>query len=365
MTTAITTLTGWVKFVDFDKCSAVPVGFVGELANQFTPVRIADCFGQSFVLNHVFNAQTFTANHLVFVYQLGGQFVGKVAATISNFCLNSGYFLSGFMEIGRAFLFLGKSALGFRQFLFIRCGMARIARFKPVSGNNNVSQTQINAGCFFTNRQWFRLETAEHGHKVAACAVLGDVDGRWFTGKFAAPADIQWLFALGDVDFPIFISKSRLGELCALFAAFFLESRVFSPAIKEVFKCRLLVSQRLLKGDARNVIQPCKFREFLQFSQSCAGRIVINLLTFIVKGVSTPFQDRIIDNPHATKGLRKQFSLFSGWVKALFNGDFFHISQEYHCFCENTINLAVIFDATHQPLFLPAMNDGVSRGVTR
>ena len=274
-----------------------------------------------------------------------------------------------FMEVGRAFLFLGKNSLGFCQFLFIRCGMAWIARFKPVCGDNKVGQTQINTGCFFTNRQWFRLETAEHGHKVAACAVLGDVDGRWFTGKFAAPANVQRLFALGDKDFSVFVAKSRLGEFGALVAAFLLESRVFSPAIKEVFKCRLLVSQRLLKGDARNVIQPCKFREFLQFSQSCAGCIVINLLTFIVKGVSTPFQDRIIDNPHATKGLRKQFSLFSGWVKALFNGDFFHISQEYRCFCENTMkNILKLqvqeFKAKKSPRER-AFKQGVSKRTTR
>jgi hypothetical protein len=28
-------------------------------------------------------------------------------------------------------------------------------------------------------------------------------------------------------------------------------------------------------------------------------------------------------------------SLFSRWVKALFNSDIFHVSQEYSCFCES------------------------------
>lgn len=342
MTTAITAFTGWVKLVDFDKRSAVPVCFVSELANQFTPVRITDCFGQSFIPDHVFHAQTFTANHLVFVYQLGGQFVGKVAPTISNFRLNAGYFLSGFMEVGRALLFPGKNPLNLCQFLFIRCGMTWIARFKPVSGDNKVGQAQVNTGCIFTNRQWFRLEAAEHGHKVTSGAVLGDVDGRWLAGEFTTPANIQWLFALGDKDFSVFIAKSRLSKFGALLAALFLEGRVFFSTFKEVFESRLLVTQRLLERDARNVIQPFKFMELFQFGQSGAGRIVINLLTFIVKSVSAPFQDRIIDNAHTAKGLRKQFSLFSCWVKTLFNGDLFHSSQEYCCFCENAINPTVI-----------------------
>ena len=335
MTTATATLTGWVKLVDFDKCSAVPIGFVGELANQFTPACITDCFGQSFISDHVFNAQTFTANHLVFVYQLGGQFVGKVAAAVGNLRLNASNFDSGFVEVGSSFLLLGKAALRLSQFLLVLCSMAGIARFKPVSGNHKVGQTQINTRCLFGNRQWFRLEAAQHRHEVAACTVFRDSDGSWFARKFTRPANIKRLFGLGNVDIAIFELKRRLREFCALLAALLLKGWILRPSFKEVLKRSLLMAQRLLERYTRHAVKPFKLSLLLEFGQLRACRVVVNLFAFVVESVGTPFKDRVVNETHTAESLCKQFSLFSGWVKALFNSDLFHGSQEYSYFCES------------------------------
>ena len=83
MATAVTALTGGIPLVDLNKCSAVPVGLVSHLSDQFAPVGITDRFGQFRVLDHVLHTQRLAANHLVFVYQLCGELVGKVAAAVS------------------------------------------------------------------------------------------------------------------------------------------------------------------------------------------------------------------------------------------------------------------------------------------
>ena len=79
MTTAITTLTRRIPLVNLDKCSAAPFCFVLKLPNHFAPIGVTNGLSKSRILDHVFNAQTLTANHLVFVYQRSGEFVGKVA----------------------------------------------------------------------------------------------------------------------------------------------------------------------------------------------------------------------------------------------------------------------------------------------
>lgn len=334
MTTAITTLTGWIPLVYLHKGSAVPVGFVSQLPHQFAPIGVADGFSQSLVFDHVFNAQTFTANHLVFVYQLGGELVGKVSAAIGNLCLNACDFLSGFVKVGRAFLFLRKAALRQCQLSCVVRSVMGITRLEPVSGNNKVSQTQINARGAFANGQWFRLETAQHRHEVTVCAVFCDGDSCRFAGQVTRPANIKRLLAFGNVNLAVFVLERRLGELRALVTALLFESGVLSAAFKEVFKGGLLMAQRLLQRNARYRIQPLKFREFFNLCEFRASSVVVDFLSVIVKRIGTPFKDFVEHKPDATKRLRKQLSLFRRWVEALFNGDFFHISQTTAYFCE-------------------------------
>ena len=54
------------------------------MPNHFAPIGVTNGLSKSRILDHVFNAQTLTANHLVFVYQRSGEFVGKVAAAVGN-----------------------------------------------------------------------------------------------------------------------------------------------------------------------------------------------------------------------------------------------------------------------------------------
>ena len=138
MTTAMATLRAWIPLINLNYGSSAPFSFVDKLANQFRPVSITDCFAQFSIPDHVFYAQTFAANHLIVVYQLRGQFMGKVAAAISNFCLYASNFLSGFLEIRGTFLFPGKGALCFSQFLSVAVGVPGVARFEPIRGNNKV-----------------------------------------------------------------------------------------------------------------------------------------------------------------------------------------------------------------------------------
>lgn len=301
MTTAITTLTRRIPLVNLDKCSAAPFCFVLKLPNHFAPIGVTNGLSKSRILDHVFNAQTLTANHLVFVYQRSGEFVGKVAAAVGNLRLNASNFDSGFVEVGSSFLLLGKAALRLSQFLLVLCSMAGIARFKPVSGNHKVGQTQINTRCLFGNRQWFRLEAAQHRHEVAACTVFRDSDGSWFARKFTRPANIKRLFGLGNVDIAIFELKRRLREFCALLAALLLKGWILRPSFKEVLKRSLLMAQRLLERYTRHAVKPFKLSLLLEFGQLRACRVVVNLFAFVVESVGTPFKDRVVNETHSRK----------------------------------------------------------------
>lgn len=143
MTTAITALTRRIPLVNLNKGSTVPISLITQLAHKFAPVSIADGFGKLSVFDHVFNAQRFTTNHLVFVYQFCGELMGKVAAANANFCMYIGNNKFNFAEISGAFLLLGKSLLCLCQLFSMVSSVARIARLKAVRSDNKSSQAEV------------------------------------------------------------------------------------------------------------------------------------------------------------------------------------------------------------------------------
>lgn len=75
MTTAITALRAWIPLINLNNGSTVPFSLIDKLANELAPIGIADCFSKFTILDPVFYTQTFTANHLIIVYQLDSNVV--------------------------------------------------------------------------------------------------------------------------------------------------------------------------------------------------------------------------------------------------------------------------------------------------
>ncbi|AAN79325.1 Hypothetical protein c0852 [Escherichia coli CFT073] len=65
--------------------------------------------------------------------------------------------------------------------------------------------------------------------------------------------------------------KRAGSELSHLFVPFAFESRICSSSGKEVSKGGLLVAQRLLEGNAGNIIQPYVFRLFFERRKASVG----------------------------------------------------------------------------------------------
>lgn len=327
MAAAITALTRGVELVYLYKRSPVPVSLVFKLINQLTPVGITNRLSQFRVFDHVFYAQTFTANHLVIVYQLSSQFVSKVSTTIGNFRLNASDFLTGFVEVGGALFLLTQDFLSLGKFGGILGSMARVSRFNAVRRNNKIGQTQIDAHGLIDHGQGFWLESTQARDKVTASAVSADGNCGGFAWEFTTPTHIKRLFALGNIKIATTVLKCRASKLGALIGALLFELGVFGVLGKEILERCLLMPQGLLQGNARDFIQPIKLRLFFKISKSTASGIVVDGLTIIVVSICAPFKDRVIHHANTAERPTKQFGLFGGWVKSVFVGSFFHGSQ--------------------------------------
>ncbi|SEI93569.1 hypothetical protein SAMN05421831_1221, partial [Allopseudospirillum japonicum] len=146
-------------------------------------------------------------------------------------------------------------------------------------------------------------------------------------GQFTTPANIQWGFAFGQIQFAVPVFKGRAGELRRLAVPLAFEYRVLGTALKEVFEGGLLVAKALLQGDTRHLRQERQLRIFFDFGQSGVGSDIADLFLALIKGIGTPAQYRVIDKTHTTEGLGQQLSLFGRRVKSIFIGAFCHASH--------------------------------------
>src|SRR5213595_465099 len=107
----------WEERVDLDERSAVPGGFVFQLADELPPTHIVNGLGEAVILDHVLDAQTLDANRLVLANEAGRELVLVVATAISNSRMNAGDLSPCLLTIARAFFLLGKATLCMGQLL--------------------------------------------------------------------------------------------------------------------------------------------------------------------------------------------------------------------------------------------------------
>src|SRR5260370_23353826 len=94
-----TAFRGGIPRVNLDKVPAIPLRFVCELAYKLTPPNLRDSFGKGMGFHHILDSQRLHTDRLVFTDQASGEFVLKVAASLSYPGMDSGYFFTGFCSI--------------------------------------------------------------------------------------------------------------------------------------------------------------------------------------------------------------------------------------------------------------------------
>ncbi len=143
MTTIETAFGGGVELVDLDKGSAIPLGFVFQLANKLAPSHVTNSFGEAVVLDHVHDLQTLHAYDLVLSYELSREFVLIVPSSITDTSMYLCYLATGFVSVLRAFFLLRMPTLGFCQLLLILGKELGVPVRMPIARNHHGLQAQV------------------------------------------------------------------------------------------------------------------------------------------------------------------------------------------------------------------------------
>jgi hypothetical protein len=84
MATGKAALGGGKERLNFDERSAIPGGFVFQLADKLPPANVMDGLGEAVVLDHVLDAQTLDANRLVLANDASRELVLVVATILAR-----------------------------------------------------------------------------------------------------------------------------------------------------------------------------------------------------------------------------------------------------------------------------------------
>ena len=282
--------------------------------------------------------------------------------------MNTGNLAFGFQPILAAECLLGQTALVLCQFSCVFCGVAGIAGFKTVAGDEQILDAYINAHLFIRDRQQRGIKFTQARHEVASCLIFGNGNSSRVRRKGLTPFDSQWLVTLCQLQFTALKGESAVSEFSRLAVFFGFKGRVFCPTFKEVLERSLLVPQALLQRGAGNVIQESQFRRLLDGCQSGISANVAHLLLRLVVGIRAVTKNAVVNKAHTAERLSQQRFLLRVRVEAELVGAF--DSHASHCILQSVTYQQPIANLLEEreegrlpadALSLPDLKDGVSR----
>ncbi len=318
MLASTTGLRGWIEPINLDQDSSIPLGFVFQLADQFTPSDIANRFCKAMVLDHVLDGQTLDAYHLVFVDDAGRELLLVVSATVIDPSVDFGNLQTGFVAILRSLLLPGMSPLSFRQLLLIFGKIAGIADTLTSREGYHRLDAKIKANHFRRHRQRLDIVFEQDGNKVAVNTILRDRDRTGLTGigQSPMPVNIQRRIHLGKGEV-LPIPFELIGGIGSrLIVLLFLERWIRSSALKEVHEGAIQVAKGLLDGNRGNFSKPGIV--FLEIRESSCQAVIGELLTTLFVSRLASVESPIVDETDTTKRLSQVDPLPIGRIEAIF-----------------------------------------------
>ncbi len=330
MPTIKTPLGTRIELVNLDKRSSIPCRFVFQLTHELRPANILYGLSELVVLNHVLDLQTLDTYHLVFADNLSREFVLIIPSAVYNLLVKTCDLQTGFVSILRAFFLLGFPSLCFRNLLFILRKELRIAIRMPIARYHHAFYAQVKPDHLVDNWQGLNIFLDQQGHEVSVSTIFGDSYGGRFCifGQRARSNNVEGFFLLGEDEDSFLPFECGESVFCGLLVTLFLPCRVLRVTFKEAEHTFVEVSQGLLRGDRRDLVQPIILNLLFEIGQ-CTGHLsIVPAFATLKVGIRSLSQCPIIHEANTPKSTSKVVFLLVGWVYSILVCSLlFHISH--------------------------------------
>lgn len=331
-----------LKARDRQQIPFLPLGLVGQHPAKLGPGRIADASGEASVLHHAAHVQVFHEDRLVFANNAGGYLVQIVTPRIGDAGMTPGGFRPVFLHVvrGRQPHSLGNGLAGVAhgdfdrlrlagvaplvtgQSPLLRGKQARVGDFLPGGKGRQVMQADVDTDGRVRRWRGERFFLEQQGDEVASRRIAAHRDAGGFTlRQRPAPADVQRRVLLGQrqarravLGAPEHEAVRHVGR--GLGAVLALVGGIPAALLEESGEAQLKMAQRLLQGDAGDLLEPGEIRVFLQQGQGGGDLVVAQGEMLVEPCVALEPQTPIVDVARATEGLGKLGRLLSQRIEA-------------------------------------------------
>ena len=251
--------------------SSVPASFVFKLAEELGPGCIGDTFRQLPVFQHAAHVERLNADRLVFTNQPSRELVLKISSRICDLRMRSRYADTGLPPVGRPRLPAAKCPLLPGEVFLRSPEMPGILNLLARGKRREVCNPDVDANTpvGFRNRR-NRLPHKER-HMPSAGRVKRHSHSARVASKFSRPPDFKRSFHFRERKLAAarMILKTGARKRCRSTRSFLFSRRMSrrNLRVQKILETNLQVSQRLLKGDTRNLIKPFVFWIFFKLSK--------------------------------------------------------------------------------------------------
>lgn len=265
-----------IPAVALEKRPAGARRFVFEETGQHAPPSIASGFCEAVVRHDTLHIQVFDNDDLVFVYEPTTEFVKVVLPGTRNALMRTRDQLPGFVTAIRSLLLSRQHPLLALQVPLRLTQMAGVFELRPLAGDGEVGQTNVDADCLTICRYRRKriFVVGQDGSVELSAGIAADRHGLELADDLAMddaidPADF-WQIDARAVDLDTLRVLDRLPPMLRL------EMRVFAAFGKEVLECSGEILKRLLQRLAIGITEPFEF--LLQLWQADRHRMVVQPL---------------------------------------------------------------------------------------
>jgi hypothetical protein len=304
------------KLIDHDHFFSISLGLLFKHLNSHADAGITQTASNGVVFDHSAQVQSLDHDNVKISHKPFGQLIENVLASSADLGVTASHQLSSPCMALRTSLLSCKPTLKASKSFCIPVGMLSVVDDFARRQRCQARYAEVNSNAGASFWQFIRFNSDNKTDKIFARCLSDDRQARRHRWKAPVPAKSQQAKLSHLKTATIRQLKARLRVASCLSTIFLLERRVASPFVEKIRECCLKITERLLKRNAMNLVQPQCTSLPLQDRQRCIRFRIVDTVTRLIC-FRTNIQRPIVNISDTSKCSSKNFFLIGRRITAI------------------------------------------------
>lgn len=292
-----------------DRAFAIPLSLFFEHPNSHANTGVAQAAGKAVVFDHATQIQILDTNHIKLSHKSRRKLFQSILPAVTDFLMLAGNRMLGERPTLGTLLLLRQPSLQERQAARAALQMLRIGYAFAGRKRGETRNAKVNSDALTSLSERVDIDIHGQADEIAAARVADDGHSGRGASHAARPFHLHVAqFSDGQSARSDIETETGAGKLGGLPPVLAFKARIGRALGEEIGERGLKVAKRLLRRDARHIVEPDRFRLALEHRQRGAGLRIVHPLAAL-KRFGSLGQRPIVDIARAAKRLSQDFLL--------------------------------------------------------